>query len=305
MSNFYSTNDISFTFASINPNRLSELELEYMESLKEASLNETFRSYVEPLIFSLPEKAKDSKSLLVIVFNFPHAVFSLKYNDKTIDIPFASGYWNALPSQDSAFLHIRKAFNLDEKASVTPIGGMIPAKLLANRAGLVEYGRNNISYSDKFGSAHAIRVYATDAIIQESDWRSTQRMALCDTCSICVSSCPTGAIDMHKRVIDVGKCISLYNEGEGDFPEHIQKAKHSSLMGCLSCQAKCPVNKNHMNFIRLEGLNEVESKTLVEGLSDIEACTKIGEKLKIGSGEDVQGIITLLSRNTRAVLDSN
>lgn len=305
MNNFYSTENISFTFASIIPDKLSELELEYKESLKEASKNETFRSYVEPLLFSLPEKAKDCKSLLVIVFSVPHAVFSLTYNNKTIDMPFASGYWNALPPQDSIFAHIRKAYKLDENASLIPIGGMIPAKLLANRAGLVEYGRNNISYSDKFGSAHAIRVYATDAILKESDWRNTQRMAICETCSICISTCPTGAINSNKRVIDVSKCITLYNEGEGDFPDHIQKAKHSSLMGCLSCQAKCPVNKNHMNFIRLEGLNEVESKTLVEDLNNIEACTKIGEKLKIGSGEDLQGIITLLSRNTKAFLESN
>ena len=96
----------------------------------------------------------------------------------------------------------------------------------------------------------------------------------CEDCTICMDSCPTGAIpdiDEEEFIINVERCIPFYNEVLGEFPDRLPKNAHNSLFGCLRCQQYCPVNSKVIEkIIRLEDITEEETNMILEG-KDIEA----------------------------------
>lgn len=66
----------------------------------------------------------------------------------------------------------------------------------------------------------------------------------CANCSVCLKNCPTGAISVNRFLIHGEKCMTYLNEyaPNYDFPEWVKPEWHNSLIGCMSCQLKCPKN---------------------------------------------------------------
>ena len=63
---------------------------------------------------------------------------------------------------------------------------------------------------------------------------------LCGTCTACIDSCPTNALDEYQ--INAGKCISYLNiEHRGDFKDD-NGSLHGWIYGCDICQNVCPWN---------------------------------------------------------------
>ncbi len=105
-------------------------------------------------------------------------------------------------------------------------------------------------------------------------------MEECKNCSICLNSCPTGAIRKENFVIDVGKCISLYNEMDSDFPDWIPIDAHNALTGCMKCQFSCPGNKDVINkTLQLGTVTENETKAILNGTPSVELLENLTEKL--------------------------
>ncbi len=119
---------------------------------------------------------------------------------------------------------------------------LLPQKLLAVRSGLALYGRNNIAFSEEFGSYIRLLAYVSDLPCDDAPWFPSRRMALCKTCRACVDACPTKALDPDNRIIDAHSCLTLKNELPGAFPDQLPKDAHNCLVGCLRCQDCCPGN---------------------------------------------------------------
>lgn len=64
--------------------------------------------------------------------------------------------------------------------------------------------------------------YYTDFPCEEDDWDDLRVADACKDCRVCLNSCPTGAIQDDRFLINNEKCISLYNEFPGKFPKWIQ-----------------------------------------------------------------------------------
>lgn len=63
---------------------------------------------------------------------------------------------------------------------------------------------------------------------------------MCETCNICLSACPTGALETPYSV-DSGKCISYHTiENRGEIPAEINL--NGWIFGCDICQDVCPYN---------------------------------------------------------------
>ena len=137
----------------------------------------------------------------------------------------------------------------------------LPNKLLATRCGLGAYGRNNIFYSDQWGSYVNLMPYYTDLPCEDGPWVPARRMAACDTCHACAKACPTGAIDEDRRIIDAGICLTALNEGHDAFPTWLDPAVHHCLVGCMRCQDSCPRNAAQASFV-IEGASFDEDETL-------------------------------------------
>jgi epoxyqueuosine reductase len=120
-----------------------------------------------------------------------------------------------------------------------------PLKAIAARLGLIAYGRNNIGYVPGIGSYFQLCGYWTDAELPESKrmvGATGSLLPQCEGCSICISICPTGAIEEGRVLLRAERCLTFANENPGDWPAWVSVQAHNSLLGCLECQRNCPAN---------------------------------------------------------------
>ena len=157
-------------------------------------------------------------------------------------------------------------------------------KLLAVRSGLGEYGRNNICYVDGMGSLLALSAYFTDFRFEADNWSEVEMMDICEECEICVSLCPTHSLSENDFVIDAGKCLTLYNEIKGEFPEWIDPQAHNTLMGCMRCQLSCPANQKPLrDYGRFEDITEEETGRILTGRVDEKMALQVKNNPKTGN----------------------
>lgn len=123
-----------------------------------------------------------------------------------------------------------------------------PVKLLAVRAGLARYGRNNLAYVPGLGSYARLEAFCTDADLgaQEYTTKGSMLMSSCPPCRNCHHVCPTGCIPYAGTVIDARRCLTHLNENEGEWPEWLDPAAHGCLVGCMRCQEMCPANRYYL-----------------------------------------------------------
>jgi len=121
-----------------------------------------------------------------------------------------------------------------------------PLKALANRLGLVSYGRTNVGYIEGLGSFFQLVGLVSDMPFAEKDMPSPREETLlskCLKCRICAAACPTGAIEEGRVLLHGEKCYTLFSESPNPIPEDIKPPSPDCLIGCLRCQELCPENK--------------------------------------------------------------
>ena len=124
----------------------------------------------------------------------------------------------------------------------------LPVKLLAVKAGLAQYGRNNLAYVTGLGSYVRLGALCTDADLGATVpvGKGSMVMSCCPPCRNCHHVCPTGCIPHAGSVIDASRCLTQINENEGDWPDWLDDCSHNSLVGCMRCQEACPANRYYL-----------------------------------------------------------
>ena len=126
-----------------------------------------------------------------------------------------------------------------------------PLKALANRMGMMAYGRNNVGYIDGLGSYFQLIGLLSDASVSDravhvrSEEAALER---CRECRICAAACPTGAIGLERFLIRAEKCFTLYSESMDPIPEGLVPPSPQCLVGCLKCQEVCPENRGRLKY---------------------------------------------------------
>ncbi len=140
--------------------------------------------------------------------------------------------------------------------------GPFMEKVWAARAGLGYVGRNGCLITEKFGSSVVLAVFAMDAEVDQ--YASGAEPDRCGSCNLCVSSCPTEAIDQHSRV-DARRCLSyLTIESEGEVPEPFRRAFRDVAFGCDICQDVCPLNDSPLRAQERFAPRPVAERSLLE-----------------------------------------
>lgn len=111
----------------------------------------------------------------------------------------------------------------------------------AVEAGLGWRGRNSLLITPQFGSFLFLGLIVLDAEFDHYDKPYTKDG--CGNCTLCIESCPNGAINSD-RTIDTRHCISRLTvermaEGEVSSPDML----NGWLFGCDECQSCCPYNQ--------------------------------------------------------------
>jgi len=121
-----------------------------------------------------------------------------------------------------------------------------PLKALANRLGLLSYGRNNVGSIDGLGSYFQLVGLVSDLPFEEKKIPRRPAETLlprCGDCRICAAACPTGAIDSERILLHAEKCYTLFSESPRPIPESFKPPSPKCIIGCLRCQELCPENK--------------------------------------------------------------
>jgi epoxyqueuosine reductase len=178
----------------------------------------------------------------------------------------------------------------------------LPAKRTAVRSGLCEYGRNNICYSEDYGSLISICVFLSDMPCPEGYvWREVKNMDMCNNCGLCEKSCPTGAILKDRFLLDNIRCLSTFNEeGDSAFPDFIPETAHHSIVNCYRCQDICPANKGKLDNITEEvPFSEEETMLLLDGAPLDKLPKELAEKIRL---YDMDWYYKSIPRNLKAMI---
>jgi epoxyqueuosine reductase len=113
-------------------------------------------------------------------------------------------------------------------------------KAWGKEAGLGWVGKNSILINRKLGSFFFLGVIIVN---KELEYDSANSEDNCGTCTLCIDSCPTGAINSN-RTLDTRKCLAyLTLEAKSLIPEDLAEKLGGRAFGCDKCQEVCPWNK--------------------------------------------------------------
>ncbi len=274
-----------FLFEAVKASRLEDIKLDFENLAKEHVLNDTHHWILNDIFeLELPNLSFPIRSILIIaipIYAYYNAVFSFSSKEYHLRSPGEADFEKA----DSI---IQQSFSeLGYHAEPT---WRIPSKRIAVRSGMAKYGRNNITYTDSFGSFQAYMTYFSDLPLSSDAWGEVLNMPECNGCKICQKLCPTGAIKNDQFLIDNSRCISLYNEiPRKPFPEWIPLSAHNMLYDCLICQQSCPMNIGHVKIAdKVVSFDEDETATFLSGAVESISPSSL-EKLDIlGMAENME-----------------
>ncbi|MFI5303760.1 MAG: tRNA epoxyqueuosine(34) reductase QueG [Nitrospiria bacterium] len=126
----------------------------------------------------------------------------------------------------------------DARAKFYADTGPVMEKAWAEKAGLGWIGKNTNLIAPGHGSYLFLGVILVD---KEWDAYDSPGTDLCGTCTLCIQTCPTGALTPYQ--LDSTKCISyLTIEKKGDFTKEQKSSIGEWVYGCDDCQDICPWN---------------------------------------------------------------
>jgi epoxyqueuosine reductase len=254
-------------FRIVSTSHLAELQQEIENRRNKGQFDAEFATkYLPSFKFTPPEELTNAKSIVIVAMPRPPTKGIFNWNGKKQSFVLPPTY----TAYDEKRLHIEhlvaEAVGTEGYKIATP---RLPLKLLASHSGLVDYGRNNITYVQGMGSFMRLTAVYSDAPFEIDNWQETKIMKHCQDCGICQEACPTGAIASDRFLLHAEKCLTYHNEKEAKipFPQWIKPEWHNSIVGCIRCQAACPENRPYLNTIgETAEFSEEETKLMLKAV---------------------------------------
>jgi epoxyqueuosine reductase len=118
----------------------------------------------------------------------------------------------------------------------------VQERAFARQAGLGWIGKNTMLINPEIGSYTFLAGVAVSLALDAD----SPIEDLCGNCTLCIDSCPTGAL-VEERELDATRCISyLTIEYKGSLPETRRAQLGDHVYGCDVCQDVCPYNLTPM-----------------------------------------------------------
>lgn len=104
-------------------------------------------------------------------------------------------------------------------------------------------------------------------------------------------------------VINAGKCATLYNEIDVEFPWWINHGSQNALEGCIRCHLTCPGNSRSIKLTqRFDDITEEETKMILEGNPDESLLNTLSDKIKMFSRTYAKETFPSFKRNLEVLL---
>lgn len=293
------------------PVAVAETMWEEISELREQGLLDQglFDAYQEYWRLGVSEGVGEPRTLLSIAWPCPRLKIRFQTEDGPLDVIVPPTY---------IYSEARSRCLEVARSALEPYGhhvdwARVPVKLLAVRAGLAQYGRNNLTYVPGWGSYVRLGALCTDAVLEpvgptvEStadapglDPRTRRFMDECSTCRACSRSCPTECIPEEGTIIDATRCLTQANENEGEWPAWVPAWAHNSLVGCMRCQEVCPANKAYagQDAETVAEFDFDETQVILKGLQAEELPDRVHARL---AALDLDEYSAVLGRNLLAL----
>jgi epoxyqueuosine reductase len=261
--------------------------------LVDRRLSKDWRFYLEAND-SLP----GARTIVVVAVPQPVVRVGFRWQGKDCPAEIAPGYFSRVDESRAEEL----LNNTLAAAGYEMVRAHLPLKTLAVRAGLAEYGRNNITYVPGMGSFFRLLAFFSDCPCDEDNWGKYRVMSACNDCSLCSRNCPTACIGDERFLIHAENCLGYLGQRQPDFPYwvRLQPDWPAGLVGCMRCQSVCPVNRPYLDNNR-DGpyFSEEETRLVLEAVPLDRLPPETRRKLSGMSGF----IYPLLACNLRELID--
>ena len=179
------------------------------------------------------------KSVISVGLNYysGHDQNDLKSNYKFSNYAWGDDYHHIIKSKLYELMkHIKDEYP-DVKAIACIDTSPIMEKLWAQKSGIGWQGKHTNLITRDYGSWLFLGEILVDI---ELEYDNEFIEDLCGSCTACIDSCPTHALDEYQ--IYAEKCISYFTiEHKGEFPSNTEL--DNWIYGCDICQEVCPWNQ--------------------------------------------------------------
>ncbi|MBM3421917.1 MAG: tRNA epoxyqueuosine(34) reductase QueG [Chlorobi bacterium] len=185
------------------------------------------------------------------------------------------------------------------QAVIAVDGSPVLEKAWAENAGIGRTGKNTLLSTPASGSYVFLGELLIDLEILEPSHELPNR---CGACSICIDTCPTGAL-MEPGKLDARRCISyLTTELKQEFTPEESRMVGNWIFGCDLCQESCPSNQSRKQAP--PGLFTLKQELL--GLTPEQILNLTGSGFRrLFSGTPIYRIgLRRLKRNAKAVMEN-
>lgn len=285
--------------------RFQALQSEFDTARNNAQLGRSkiYLDQIAPLNFRVPADFPTAKSIVVIAAYSKnmYSNFRLDGNSYRILIPFQ--YYADDLNSDKLKGILRNDIIKNPRARVMDVSTKTPLKLLAARSGLGRYARNGLVFVDGMGSYNVLYAFLTDHSFAEDHWTDLQILNECNRCHACERTCPTRCISRWNYSVNIDKCLTLYNENAGEFPNYILGSMHHALMGCMQCKSPCPANEGIAELSgNLEDVSEDETRKILRGAPDDVLLKSLQRKLRDFRAASSREQFPILKRNLSVLI---
>ena len=295
----------SYKFRILPIGRFPQLQSEYNAARNNSQLgrHKMYLDQIAPLNFRVPGEFPNAKSAIVMAAYSKnmYSKFWLDGQSYRIMIPFQ--YYNDDMNSDKLKGIIQRDIIKNSGPRIMDVSSKVPLKLLAARSGLGRYARNGLVFVDGMGSYNVLYAFLTDHSFAEDNWTNLQILDECNRCHACVRTCPTGCVSRWNNSVNIDKCLTLYNENPGQFPNYILGSMHHALMGCMQCKSPCPANAGIAELSgTLEDISEEETRKILKGTPDDALLKSLQRKLRQFRAAASKDQFPILKRNLSVLI---
>jgi epoxyqueuosine reductase QueG len=295
----------SYKYRVLPVGRFPELQNEYNAARNNTQLGRSrlYLDQIAALNFRLPGDFQNAKSVVVVAAYSKNMYSNFWLNGKSYRVMIPFQYYRDDLNANTLKGVIQNDAIKAPNRRVVDISSKVPLKLLAARSGLGRYARNGLVFVDGMGSYNVLYAFLTDHPFAEDNWTSLQILDECNHCHACERTCPTKCISRWSYSVNIDKCLTLYNENHGEFPNYILGSMHHALMGCMQCKAPCPANEGIAELAgNFEDVTEEETRKILNGTADDVLLKSLQRKLRQFRAVDSKEQFPIMKRNLSVLI---